>query len=54
MIVGAIADVLPESPNRLLHLIVPKTDVTIDDTWFTLGLTRHRFQRRGGDRRVRT
>ncbi|MEZ5379169.1 MAG: hypothetical protein R2733_21910 [Acidimicrobiales bacterium] len=38
LIVGAIADVLPESPNRLLHLIVPKTDVTIDDTWFTLGL----------------
>ncbi|MGB5757690.1 MAG: acyl-CoA dehydrogenase family protein, partial [Acidimicrobiales bacterium] len=38
LLVGAVADELPESPTRLLHLIVPKVDVVVDDTWYTLGL----------------
>lgn len=38
LVVGAIADDLPESPNRLLHLMVPKEDLVVDDTWYTLGL----------------
>ena len=38
LLVGAVADELPESPTRLLHLIVPKADVVVDDTWYTLGL----------------
>lgn len=38
LLVGAIADELPESPNRLLHLMVPKDDLLVDDTWHTLGL----------------
>lgn len=38
LLLGAIADVLPESPTRLLHVIVPKADIVVDDTWFTLGL----------------
>ncbi len=38
LLIGAIADVLPDSPTRLLHVMVPKADVVVDDTWFTLGL----------------
>jgi alkylation response protein AidB-like acyl-CoA dehydrogenase len=38
LLIGAVADELPESPTRLLHLVVPKSDVVIDDTWYTLGL----------------
>ena len=38
LLIGAIADVLPESPTRLIHVIVPKADITVDDTWHTLGL----------------
>ena len=38
LLVGTIADTLPESPTRLLHVIVPKADLVVDDTWFTLGL----------------
>lgn len=38
LLIGAIADQLPDSPTRLLHVIVPKADVVVDDTWHTLGL----------------
>ncbi|MGK2914423.1 MAG: acyl-CoA dehydrogenase family protein [Porticoccaceae bacterium] len=38
LMIGAIADQLPESPDRALHVIVPKRDIVVDDTWFTLGL----------------
>ena len=38
VMVGAIADHLPESPERGLHVVVPKADVFVDDTWHTLGL----------------
>ena len=38
LLIGAIADTLPESATRLLHVIVPKADLVVDDTWFTLGL----------------
>ena len=38
LLIGAVADELPESPTRLLHLIAPKADMLVDDTWFTLGL----------------
>ena len=38
LLIGAIADTLPESPTRLLHVMVPKSDLLVDDTWFTLGL----------------
>lgn len=38
LLIGAIADRLPESPTRALHVVVPKADVVVDDTWYTLGL----------------
>ncbi|MFT7599196.1 MAG: 3-hydroxy-9,10-secoandrosta-1,3,5(10)-triene-9,17-dione monooxygenase [Acidimicrobiales bacterium] len=38
VLVGAVADVLADSPSRALHLIVPKADLVVDDTWYTLGL----------------
>ena len=38
LLVGAVADRLPESPERGLHVVVPKADVVVDDTWHTLGL----------------
>ncbi len=38
ILIGAIADALPESPTRLLHIMVPKADLLVDDTWYTLGL----------------
>jgi len=28
LLIGAIADLLPESPTRLIHVIVPKADIT--------------------------
>ncbi len=38
LMIGARADELPGSPTPMLHVIVPKDDVTVDDTWHTLGL----------------
>lgn len=38
LMLGAVADQLPESPTRLLHVVVPKSDVEVDDTWHVLGL----------------
>lgn len=38
LMIGAIADKLPDSSNRALHVVVPKCDVVVDDTWYTLGL----------------
>lgn len=38
LMIGAIADHLPESTDRALHVIVAKGDVLVDDTWHTLGL----------------
>lgn len=38
LLIGAIADKLPDSPSKLLHLMVPKEDVVVDDTWHSLGL----------------
>jgi alkylation response protein AidB-like acyl-CoA dehydrogenase len=38
LLIGAIADVADDSPDRLVHVVVPKEDVEVDDTWFTLGL----------------
>lgn len=38
VMMGAIADVLPDSPNRAIHLVVPKADLDVIDTWYTLGL----------------
>jgi alkylation response protein AidB-like acyl-CoA dehydrogenase len=38
LLIGAVADVADESPDRLVHVVVPKDDVEVDDTWFTLGL----------------
>jgi alkylation response protein AidB-like acyl-CoA dehydrogenase len=38
LMMGAIADHLPESSDRGLHVVVPKSELFVDDTWFTLGL----------------
>ncbi|MGH1490095.1 MAG: acyl-CoA dehydrogenase family protein [Acidimicrobiales bacterium] len=38
LLLGAVADQLPGSPTKLLHVMVPKADVIVDDTWYTLGL----------------
>lgn len=38
LMMGAVADERLDSGDRALHVIVPKADVTVDDTWFTLGL----------------
>jgi alkylation response protein AidB-like acyl-CoA dehydrogenase len=38
LMIGAVADELPESSDRALHVVVPKVDITVDDTWYTLGL----------------
>jgi len=38
LLIGAIADELAGSDFRGLHLIVPKSDIEVDDTWHTLGL----------------
>ncbi len=38
LMIGAIADHLPQSSTRALHVVVPKSDVVVDDTWYTLGL----------------
>ena len=38
VILGARADNLPESPIRAIHVIVPKRDLIVEDTWYTLGL----------------
>jgi 3-hydroxy-9,10-secoandrosta-1,3,5(10)-triene-9,17-dione monooxygenase len=38
LLIGAIADTQPDSTDRALHVVVPKVHVTVDDTWFTLGL----------------
>ena len=36
ILVGALQEI--EGPPRGVHLVLPKSDVRIDDTWFTLGL----------------
>jgi len=38
LLIGAIADELPESDSPGLHLVVAKSDIEVDDTWHTLGL----------------
>jgi alkylation response protein AidB-like acyl-CoA dehydrogenase len=39
LMLGAVADErLAESGERGLHVVVPKADVVVDDTWHTLGL----------------
>ena len=38
LLIGAVADELPDSPTRLLHVMVPKADLVVDDTWYSLGL----------------
>jgi alkylation response protein AidB-like acyl-CoA dehydrogenase len=38
VMIGAVADRLPESTDRALHIITPKAEVVVDDTWYTLGL----------------
>lgn len=38
LLLGAVADELPGSATKLLHVMVPKADVVVDDTWYTLGL----------------
>jgi alkylation response protein AidB-like acyl-CoA dehydrogenase len=38
VMIGAVADHLPESTDRALHVVAPKADVFVDDTWHTLGL----------------
>jgi alkylation response protein AidB-like acyl-CoA dehydrogenase len=38
LLIGSLADELPSSPDRGLHVVVPKADVEVDDTWYSLGL----------------
>lgn len=38
LLVGAKADVVPDSGSPYLHVVVPKTDAIVDDTWHVLGL----------------
>src|SRR5262249_22035739 len=38
LLIGALADHLPQTPDRSLHVVVPRADVVVDDTWFSLGL----------------
>lgn len=38
VLVGALADHLPSSPDRSLHVVVPKAEIDVDDTWYSLGL----------------
>ncbi len=38
LLIGAVADRLPESPDRSLHVVVPKAEIEVDDTWYSLGL----------------
>lgn len=38
VILGAVSDQPPESPDRAIHAIAVKSDLVVDDTWFTLGL----------------
>jgi alkylation response protein AidB-like acyl-CoA dehydrogenase len=38
LLIGALADHLPGSPDRSLHVVVPKAEIEVDDTWFSLGL----------------
>jgi alkylation response protein AidB-like acyl-CoA dehydrogenase len=37
LLIGAVRDDVPDG-IELVHVIVPKADVVVDDTWFTLGL----------------
>jgi alkylation response protein AidB-like acyl-CoA dehydrogenase len=37
-LIGAMADRLPSSPDRSLHVVVPRVEIEIDDTWYSLGL----------------
>jgi alkylation response protein AidB-like acyl-CoA dehydrogenase len=38
LLIGSVADALPGSPDRGLHVVVPKAEVEVDDTWYSLGL----------------
>lgn len=38
LLVGAIQEIEGVDAARGVHVVVPKTDVVVDDTWFTLGL----------------
>jgi alkylation response protein AidB-like acyl-CoA dehydrogenase len=38
LLIGAHADHLPDAPDRSLHVVVPRAEVVVDDTWFSLGL----------------
>lgn len=38
LLIGAAARQLPEGRRKPLHVMVPKADLVVDDTWFTLGL----------------
>jgi alkylation response protein AidB-like acyl-CoA dehydrogenase len=38
VMMGAVADQIPGSPDRALHVVAPKQDLVVDDTWYTLGL----------------
>ncbi len=38
LLIGALADHLPQTPDRSLHVVVPRAEVVVDDTWFSLGL----------------
>lgn len=38
LVIGAVSDEAPESRTKAIHVIVPKRDVVVDDTWYTLGL----------------
>ena len=38
LLIGAVADQLPSSPDRSLHVVVPKAELEVDDTWYSLGL----------------
>jgi alkylation response protein AidB-like acyl-CoA dehydrogenase len=38
LLIGAMADQLPGSPDRSLHVVVPKAEIEVDDTWYSLGL----------------
>lgn len=38
VMIGANVDESPDVKFRQIHVICPKTDVVVDDTWYTLGL----------------
>jgi alkylation response protein AidB-like acyl-CoA dehydrogenase len=38
LLIGALQEVAGDEPPRGVHVVIPKRDAVIDDTWFTLGL----------------